>query len=303
MPRGEATAVPHAGADRPSGRCAQMGTPAALRRFDQFDFRDMFADVRSVAIVGNAATILEFYNGELIDSHDMVVRFNRAQMTGIENKIGRRTDLLVANEKNCLEIAPSPADTLKPRCVLSFVLREPGFDIAPFRAWVGDEIPTLCAPPPDIIGFEQTGRTRLLTQGSYALYFLLSSLPIERLFVTGFTMFGAGPGGSQKYYEPNKHKRALGTYHDLDQEPRLFCDMLASFKGALQVTEEVAGLLQRLGYGDLLKGPRAQDRRLPSLTLSERLRARLAHQLLRWGTRMRRSVEKSNRAYFESIKR
>jgi hypothetical protein len=116
-------------------------------------------------------------------------------------------------------------------------------------------------------------------------------------------MFGAGPGGSQKYYEPTKHKRSLGTYHDLDQEPRLFCDMLASFKGALRVTEEVAGLVARLGYGDLIKAPRVQDRRLPSLTLSERLRAQLAHQLLRWGTRMRRSVEKSNRAYFEGIRR
>jgi len=301
MPKADAMAVSRTQVAGPSG--FSEGVPAALRRFDQFDFRDMFAEVRSVAIVGNAATVLEFGNGELIDSHDMVVRFNRAQTTGVEDKIGRRTDLLVANELNCLDIAPSPAATLRPRCVLSFVLREPEFDITPFRAWVGDDIPTLCALPPDIIGFDQTGRTRLLTHGSYALYFLLTSIRIERLFVTGFTMFGAGPGGSQKYYEPNKHKRALGTYHDLDQEPRLFCEMLASFKGALQVTEEVAGLLQRLGYGALVKGPREQDGVLPSLTLSERLRARLAHRLLRWGTRMRRSVEKSNRIYFENIKR
>jgi hypothetical protein len=301
MPKADSTAISHTQVGGPPGFSDSV--PAALRRFDQFDFRDMFAGVRSVAIVGNAATILEFDNGELIDSHDMVVRFNRAQTTGLEDKIGRRTDLLVANELNSLEIAPAPAETLKPRCVLSFVLREPGFDIAPFRAWVGDDIPTLCSLPPDIIGLDQVGRTRLLTQGSYTLYFLLNSLRIEQLFVTGFTMFGAGPGGSQKYYEPTKHKRSLGTYHDLDQEPRLFCEMLASFKAALQVTEEVSGLLVRLGYGDLIKGPRVQDGRLPSLTLSERFRARLAHQLLRWGTRMRRSVEKSNRAYFEGIER
>jgi Glycosyltransferase family 29 (sialyltransferase) len=301
MPKANSVAISRTPAAGPSGLSDSV--PAALRRFDQFDFRDMFAEVRSVAIVGNAATVLEFGNGELIDGHDMVVRFNRAQTTGVEGKIGRRTDLLVANELNSLQIAPSPADTLKPRCVLSFVLREPGFDITPLREWVGDEIPTLCAPPPDIIGFSQSGRTRLLTQGSYTLYFLLNSLRIERLFVTGFTMFGAGPGGSQKYYEPTKHKRSLGTYHDLDQEPRLFCDMLASFKGTLQVTEEVSGLLTRLGYGDLIGGPRTQGGRLPSLTLSERLRAQLAHQLLRWGTRMRRSVEKSNRAYFEDIRR
>jgi Glycosyltransferase family 29 (sialyltransferase) len=301
MPNADLTAIARKQVVGPSGLSASG--PAALRRFDQFDFRDLFADIRSVAIVGNAATILEFDNGELIDRHDMVVRFNRAQTAGVEDKIGRRTDLLVANELNCLEIAPSPAETLKPRCVLSFVLREPGFDITPFRAWVGDDIPTLCSLPPDIIGFKQTGRTRLLTQGSYTLYFLLNSIRFERLFITGFTMFGAGPGGSQKYYEPTKHKRSLGTYHDLDQEPRLFCEMLASFKGTLQVTEEVSGLLTRLGYGDLIKGPRGQDGRLPSLSLSERFRARLAHQLLRWGTRMRRSVEKSNRAYFEGIER
>jgi hypothetical protein len=303
MPKADSMAISRMQVGGPPGSPDPARAPAARGRFDQFDFRDMFADVRSVAIVGNAATILEFDHGELIDSHDMVVRFNRAQTTGVEDKIGRRTDLLVANEKNCLEIAPAPAETVKPRCVLSFVLREPEFDIAPFRAWVGDDIPTLCSLPPDIIGFEQTGRTRLLTHGSYTLYFLLNSIRIERLFVTGFTMFGAGPGGAQKYYEPRKDKRTLGTYHDLDQEPRLFCEMLASFRGALQVTEEVGGLLQRLGYGDLITGPRVQDGRLPALTWSEHIRARLAHQLLRWGTRMRRSVEKSNRAFFEGIKR
>ena len=289
-------------AKAPGDRTALHDVPAALRRFDQFDFRELFAGVRSVAMVGNAATVLEFDNGELIDGYDMVVRFNRAQTTGIEQKIGHRTDLLVANELNRLDIAPSPADTLRPRCVLSFVLREPGFDIAPFRKWVGNDIPALCALPPDVIGFEQTSRTRLLTHGTYALYFLLNSLPIERLFLTGFTMFGAAPGGSQKYYEPRKHRTSLGTYHDLDQEPRLFCDMLASFKGEVQFTEEVAALLGRQGHGDIVKRRGVQASQLSRLTLSERFRARLANRLLRWGTRLRRSVEKSNRVAFESIR-
>jgi Glycosyltransferase family 29 (sialyltransferase) len=303
MLKSEAASVTGQDVERPPGSSGCANVPAAPRRFDQFDFREMFAGVRSVAIVGNAATILEFNNGELIDSHDMVVRFNRAQTMGLESKIGRRTDLLVANENNAVELAPSPRETLKPRCVLSFALREPEFDITPFRRWVGNDIPTLCALPPDIIGFEQSGRTRLLTQGSYALYFLLNSIRIERLFLTGFTMFGAGPGGAQKYYDPKKRRRAPGNYHDLDQEPRLLCDIIASFRGELRVTEEVAGLLARSGHGDLASGCSVQDGALPTLTWSEQFRARLAHQLLRWGTRMRRSVEKSNRAFFESIKR
>jgi hypothetical protein len=44
----------------------------------------------------------------------------------------------------------------------------------------------LCAPAPDIIGFKQSGRTRLLTQGFYTLDFLLNGIRFERLFVTGF---------------------------------------------------------------------------------------------------------------------
>lgn len=123
---------------------------ASSPRFDQFDLRQMFASVRSLAVVGNAATILDYENGALIDNYDMVVRFNRAQVTGVEHKIGRRTDLLVANETNSLALAPSPADTLAPRCVLSFVLRGPDFDITPFRTWVGDHTPCLCLVPPDI---------------------------------------------------------------------------------------------------------------------------------------------------------
>jgi hypothetical protein len=45
------------------------------QRFDVYDLRDACADVRSVAMVGNAATILERQNGALIDSHDLVIRF------------------------------------------------------------------------------------------------------------------------------------------------------------------------------------------------------------------------------------
>ena len=285
---------PHDG----SGEAAS--TPPS-RRFDQFDLRDMFASVRSVAIVGNAATILDYENGPLIDSHDMVVRFNRAQTTGVEAKLGRRTDLLVANETNSLDLAPSPADTLAPRCVLSFVLRGPDFDIAPFRAWVGDSIPCLCLVPPDIIGFAQQGRTRLLSHGTYALYLLTQILRIERLFVTGFTMFGAGPGGAQKYYGPADRK--AGTYHDLDQEPRLFCDILAAFPGELQVTAEVDALLQRHGVRSQTRLGATANTATPRLTAYEKLQAGLARRLLRWGTRLRHAVEKSNQAQFRNIKR
>jgi hypothetical protein len=269
------------------------------RRFDQFDLRALFASARSAAVVGNAATILEYHNGPLIDGHDLVVRFNRAQTKGLEDRIGSRTDLLVANELNALDIAPSPAETLRPRAVLSFVLAGPTFDVGPLRAWVGDDIPLLCAFPPDVIGFEQAGRTRLLTHGTYALYVLLGLLQLERLFVTGFNMFGAGKGGGHKYYGPAKSVQ--GTYHDLDLEARLFCEILASFQGELRVTEEVASLLERHGHGRLARGERPPGGGLPTLTLADRARARLAWWFLRWGTKLRRAVEKTAKAEFDDI--
>ena len=296
----EKKTVRHTVAEPTNGAATQRpyrGPP----RFDQFDFRDMFASARSAAVVGNAATILEYQNGALIDSHDMVVRFNRAQTRGLEDKIGSRTDLLVANELNSLDIAPSPAQTARPRCILSFILQRPGFDIAPFRTWVGDDIPILCSFPPDIIGFHQAGRTRLLTHGTYTIYVLLKLFDLERLYVTGFNMFGAGDGGAQKYYGPTKDVQ--GTYHDLDVEATLLCEILASFPGELQVTGEVASLLCRQGYGDVVEGRRRAGGELPALSLSERLRARLAWWLLKRGTSMRRSVEKSKKASFHDVLR
>jgi hypothetical protein len=56
--------------ERPPSPSEYADGPAVPRRFDQFDFREMFAGVRPVAIVGNAATVLEFDDGELIDSQD-----------------------------------------------------------------------------------------------------------------------------------------------------------------------------------------------------------------------------------------
>jgi hypothetical protein len=181
------------------------------QRFDIYDLRDACAHVRSVAMVGNAAAILQRQNGALIDSHDLVVRFNRAHVAGIEDRIGSRTDLLVANAANSLQKAPSPADTVKPRWVLCFVQPQPDSNIESFRQWVGN-IPTVITLSPDILEFATTGRTRGLTLGTYTPYTLLKRFPLERLFVTGFTMYGAAGGDSHKYYDLARAPAAITTW-------------------------------------------------------------------------------------------
>lgn len=268
-------------------------------RFDIYDLRDACADVRSVAMVGNAATILERQNGALIDSHDLVIRFNRAHVAGIEDKIGSRTDLLVANAANSFQKAPSPTDTVRPRWVLCFVQPQPGLNVEPFREWVGD-VPTVITLSPDILEFARTDRKRGLTLGTYTLYTLLKLLPVERLFVTGFTMYGAAGGASSKYYEPGSR---AGSYHDVDEEAQLFSAILASFKSELQVTAEVADVLVRYGHGQRLEGAVAAEAAGDGPSLYYRLIGGLAWRLLRVGFKLRRRFERGTSIRFDSLKR
>lgn len=46
---------------------------------------------KSVAIVGNSPRLLEQENGPLIDSHDVVVRFNDANISGLSSHAGLKT--------------------------------------------------------------------------------------------------------------------------------------------------------------------------------------------------------------------
>jgi len=191
-----------------------------MAAMDIFEFRDMFSGVRSAAFVGNASSVLFWDNGKIIDSYDMIVRFNRAYVHGLEEKIGRKTDVLVSNNLNSLKLSPSPTKTLCPKCVVTFVKPKGGLDTGPLKEWVGD-IPHVITLEPDIFGVGSINRTRSLTMGTYSLYTFLRLFQFEKLFLTGFTMFGIVPGGSEKYYEREKNQRA-GHFHDLESRRKLF---------------------------------------------------------------------------------
>ena len=207
-----------------------------MANIDVYDFRDLFGSVRSMAIVGNSQSILNWDNGELIDSYDMVVRFNQARTQGLEQKVGSRTDVLVANEANSVRKSPPPGEILKPQCIVCFTRPTQDIDIEAWREWAGD-LPTLITLTPDIVGIDAGARSRFLTQGTYTLYTFLRLLRLERLFVTGFTMYGAVPGGASNLYAPDRTQ--AGTWHDLDQEAKVFSRILATFTGELKASEEV----------------------------------------------------------------
>lgn len=210
-------------------------------KIDIFDFRDMFSHVRSAAIVGNSSSVLSWDNGEKIDSYDMVVRFNRAHTNGLEEKIGSRTDVLISNDINSLERSPAPSETLQPKCVIVFVQPKRELDLGKLREWIGD-IPCVITLQPDMFGSPSSYRTRNFTTGTYALYTILRLFALEKLFLTGFTMFGEVPGGSSEYFVDDK---ISGRFHDLDQEAIVFSNVAQQFSGELQMTPEVESLVHK----------------------------------------------------------
>jgi hypothetical protein len=260
-----------------------------VKRFDLFDLQAMFEDARSMAVVGNAPTVLDFESGAEIDARDVVVRFNGAQVSGLEEKLGSRTDILVTNLKRNRDNTPPPAETLRPRCVLAFVGARDYPNLPAFREWVGD-IPLAITLPPDLFALPTRTRSRKLTTGTYGLFTLTRLLGIRELFLTGFTMYGGGPANSAKYY--TGFQEDIATYHDLDVDARVVADILSRFPGHMVLTPEVEALIRRSG-----KTLRAVDdaavriarRERPART--RRAAAWLAWQLLAGGMKLRRFSE------------
>jgi hypothetical protein len=261
-----------------------------MNSIDLHDFCAMFKTVRSMAIIGNSDVILQWQNGALIDACDMIVRFNCAFTKGLENHIGSRTDVLVANRTYSLRKAPSPASVLNPRCIVSFVEPAGDIDYSDFREWVGD-IPTVISFAPDLLGLGHGERTRPVMMGTNAVYAFLRLFPVERLYISGFNLYGAAAGGSGTYCG-NQERKSRGLWHDLDEEARIFAAILGRFEGELIATPEVEDLLQRHSQGPARKFSVQGDKPMRT-SLLERIYARIAWRLIRWGMKMRRRAERN----------
>jgi hypothetical protein len=261
-----------------------------MNLLDPFHLRDMFRPARSLALIGNAPCILTHKNGAVIDSHDLIVRFNRARTEGMEEAIGSRTDVLFVNASNSLEKAPSPEQLCRPKCLVCFISPQGQSKLDPesFRKWVGD-CPILLSYGPDLIGLPALPRSKPLTSGTYALFVLLRLFEIHKLFVTGFTMFGAVPGGAGKFW--NEAMPTAAQAHDLDQEAKLFTTMLGGFKGELVVTEEIRALAEQNGV-TLGQGAAPQNGHAKQRTFRQRVAEGLSWRFLELGMRLRRMAER-----------
>jgi hypothetical protein len=168
--------------------------------------------------------------------------------------------------------------------VVCFLEPEHEIDFASFNAWTGG-LPTLITLAPDLAPVGQFRRTRPVTMGTNALYTFLRLFQIERLFLTGFTFYGAVAGSHGVYC--GTARKARGMWHDLEDEAAIFARIIGGYPGELQTTPEVADLLRRYGAS----APAGQG----GGVAAEHLYARLGWRLIRWGTRLRQRAEKGGR--------
>jgi len=205
------------------------------------EFYRMFSGASTLSVVGNSDSLLQWENGERIDASDMVVRFNRARVEGLEKHVGSRTDLLVVNQINNLERSPHPAGMLNPKAalLLAFLDESSWLGRDSFSDWLGD-IPVFSTIPPDIVGMAHELHHRGYSSGTYALYLLTTMFSFERIFITGFNFFGLTSGSSGHYFSGKDF--AMG-WHEVLPEIRVFSQLLSRFSGELEMTEEVAEVL------------------------------------------------------------
>jgi hypothetical protein len=207
-----------------------------LNLITPFDLYDLFAVNMTVVFVGNGPSLIGEGLGEWIDSHDVVIRFNEAAMSGLASDVGTKTDILVTNPY--VEARDrAPLDGLACRVVLVISPPTRRGNKEEFARWIGAK-PVLFTYIPDP-GPLTAPRAGGLTTGVAALSLLRKLLRPRAYSATGFTMFLEDTAVS---YWRDETPPGVAK-HDMLSNGRLLVELLnASGKAQVTVTSEIAWL-------------------------------------------------------------
>ncbi len=205
-----------------------------------FDFVKRYPEGRSVAIVGNAPSLEGYHLGPHIDSFDVIVRFNEFVLDGFEENIGSRTDIAVTNPYAETRQNPHFDRDVDLVLVISSLTRRG--EEAVFRKWVGDK-DVLFTYAPSLVGVADGSHSAALTTSTYALQLLWRILRPNRMLVTGFTMFSQG---QRSHYWKEGTSSGLKA-HDMDEESRIFCQILNAVRCEIQMTPDIAAIFSSTG--------------------------------------------------------
>ena len=87
-------------------------TASISNEVDEKLVHDLFKD-KTCAVVGSSGALLKRSDGNLIDSHDIVIRCNNAPTLGYEDHVGSKTDGRVVNCHMCWALESSDQSYLK----------------------------------------------------------------------------------------------------------------------------------------------------------------------------------------------
>jgi len=212
---------------------------------DLLAFQELFSRAKSMAIIGSSDSVINYDHGKLIDSYDVVVRFNRVNTAEFNAAIGNKTDILVANDGNSLAKSIPVNELSNPRVVISFVsnfgLNKSSSHKKDFFDWVNG-VPLLVIPRPHIlVSSSSSSNFKSFSMGLYALSWLPFILDIKKLYVSGFTFFGAVSGGTYHHSKPPSFSGSL--WHDAELEAQIAKKVLTGFDGEITATEEMEPFL------------------------------------------------------------
>ncbi len=198
-------------------------------------------DPRRTAIVGNAAAVRQAGLGRGVDEASLIVRFNRARTRGFEHLVGSRTDLLICS-LHVFETGGQVKQAVEASAVLAFVGREKEpANLDEFEEAVGDT-PVCFSFFPEILPSLPLRRSQPFTTGTYGLHVLLQHLQIEQLLICGFNFYSGSAGENGHYWETAPPPAPLE--HDLRADRDAFKELLQSFDGQLELSPELARVVE-----------------------------------------------------------
>ncbi|MGO1296216.1 MAG: glycosyltransferase family 29 protein [Vibrio sp.] len=205
-----------------------------MKQLDPFDFIANSAEGQSVIFVGNAPSLTAENQGDWIDSHDIVVRFNQLPYKDMKSDVGIKTTYLVTNpyvEARSDILAYDPNMTV----IVLFSQTRRG-NKKSFYHWLnGNNV--LFSYAPDIMAVKNNRHFESLTTGTYGTQFLSRVLKPSKISVTGFTMF---LGDTNHHYWSSIIPTGTKA-HDFEIEAKVFINIINAFreKAKITVTEDI----------------------------------------------------------------
>ena len=225
-------------------------------KFDERWFSETFGSVRSMAIIGNAPTLLHTSYSNLIDSCDVVCRFNQFKIKGYEQYVGSKT-----NFYGCNMISYNSLEFLLEAKVQGVLATRPISTKHCYNVALGDMLSTfeqlktlnVSFVPEKIfeqlyeqLGISQDDRSgHNPSSGLTVLYAATRLLNLQQIYLIGFNFFDIA--SDVHYFPSNTHEKVTleqlnSIYHPPVKEKPVFRSIIETSQNIYITDDEAQSL-------------------------------------------------------------